>query len=227
MKAIIYLRVSTQDQADSGLGLDAQMSACLKKAGELGATEILTFTDAGVSGATEAEKRPGLAQALATVRSGDVIIVAKRDRLSRDLDIASAVEKTLRKKKVRFISAAGEGSEPLSEDTGALMQRRMFQVFAEIERQMIRDRTRQALAVKKSRNERTGNIPYGYMLSDDGIHLESNPDEQRTIDYIHTLRAAGLSFEAVVRRLNGEGVRTRKGAPWQLRVLWRIAKRPT
>lgn len=85
LRAIIYTRVSTDEQAESGLGLAAQLRACKAKANELGANEILTFTDAGVSGSTEIANRPGLAEALAVVKRGDVVIVAKRDRVARDM----------------------------------------------------------------------------------------------------------------------------------------------
>jgi DNA invertase Pin-like site-specific DNA recombinase len=104
------------------------------------------------------------------------------------------------------------------------MQSRMFQVFSEIERQMIRDRTRAALAVKKGRGERVGTVPYGYQLSDDGIHLERDSEEQEVIKAICSLRKQGLTFHKIVTKLNRDCVLTRKGTPWQYRSVWNIVR---
>jgi site-specific DNA recombinase len=222
-RAIIYLRVSTDEQAKSGLGLDAQLNSAMKKAKELGATQILTFTDAGVSGSTPIEKRPGLSQALAGIRKGDVLIVAKRDRLSRSLPIAIAIEELLKNRKATLISANGEGTGESTDNVSSVMESRMSQIFSEIERQMIRDRTRAALAVKKSRGERVGTVPYGYQLSKDGIHLELNPPEQKVIRAIQSLREQGLTFHKIVAKLNHDCIPTRKGTPWQYRTVWNIS----
>jgi DNA invertase Pin-like site-specific DNA recombinase len=109
-RAIIYLRVSTDEQAESGLGLDAQLASAMKKAKEIGAGPILTFSDPGISGSTPIDKRPGLSQALATIGKGDILIVAKRDRLSRSLPIAIAIEELLKTRKANLLSANGEGT---------------------------------------------------------------------------------------------------------------------
>ena len=223
-RAIIYLRVSTREQSESGLGLDAQLAAAMNIAREVGAASTLTFTDAGVSGSMPIAKRSGLSQALRAIGKGDVLIVAKRDRLSRSLPIAIAIEELLRKRKAILLSASGEGTGEQKEGLSSLMQSRMFQVFSEIERQMIRDRTRAALAVKKLRNERVGTIPYGYQLSSDKIHLETNPDEQAIIALIGELRRSGMTFSAIVAYLNAEQISSRNRKPWQYRSVWNIAQ---
>lgn len=223
-RAIIYLRVSTEEQAEEGFGLDAQLEAALRKAAEIGATKVVTFTDPGVSGSLPIDKRPELSKALDALRKGDVLIVAKRDRLSRSLPIAIAVEEALKAKKATLLSANGEGTGEPIENLSSLMQSRMFQVFGEIERQMIRDRTKAALAVKKSRNERVGTIPYGSRLATDKIHLEPNPDEQRVISKIRALRAKGKTFNSIVEKLNQAHIPTRKGTPWQYRSVWNVLR---
>ena len=222
MKAICYLRVSTDEQASSGLGLEAQQAACLKSALLLGITEVQVFTDAAVSGSVPVEDRPGLTSALAALRKGDFFIVAKRDRIARDMDTAVTVERALKSRKAVLISAAGEGSGAGVEDTSALMQRRMFQVFAEIERQMIRDRTKAALQAKKSKGERVGAVPYGYRLSCDGTHLEVCEREQEIISLVKELQAKGISSRATVEFLNDHNVQTRTGNKWQRTQITRI-----
>jgi hypothetical protein len=69
-----------------------------------------------------------------------------------------------------------------------------------------RELTQRALDLKKERGELCGKVPYGYTLADDGIHLLPEPSEQDVIDYMRRLRVEGLSFEAISRRLNNEGI---------------------
>ena len=116
MAAVAYLRVSTDEQAESGLGLDAQLSAVQAAADRLGVAIAAVHTDAGVSGAKGIESRPGLFSALAAVKRGDVLLVAKRDRIARDMLLTMQVERELERKGARLVSAAGEGTD--SEDVG-------------------------------------------------------------------------------------------------------------
>ncbi len=132
-----------------------------------------------------------------------------------------SVERLIKTRKATFVSVAGEGS---TNDVSGLVQRRMFDLFAEVEREMIRSRTKQALSVKKSRSERVGTIPFGYKLAADKIHLEESPKEQKIIARVLLLRKAGLSFREVVARLNKDRVPTRTGNPWQLPSVFNIVK---
>jgi len=79
VRAFGYLRVSTDAQADSGLGLEAQRSAITAAAARLGLDLGDVFTDAGLSGALELEDRPGLFAAVNALKRGDTLLVAKRD----------------------------------------------------------------------------------------------------------------------------------------------------
>ena len=167
----------------------------------------------------------GYLRRLQCIRKGDVLIVAKRDRLSRSLPIAIAIEELLKGRKATLISANGEGTGESTENVSSVMESRMSPVFSEIERQMIRDRTRAALAVKKSRGERVGTVPYGYQLSNDGIHLEKNPTEQKVIAVIGALRGQGKTFNSIVGKLNHDNALTRKGTLWQYRSVWNIVRK--
>ena len=79
--AIAYIRVSTEQQTDSGLGLEAQQASIAASAIRLGLELSRTFVDAGTSGSLAIEDRPVLLDAVAALRRGDVLLVAKRDRL--------------------------------------------------------------------------------------------------------------------------------------------------
>ena len=154
MATIAYLRVSTDQQTQSGAGLDAQHDACLRVAGELAGV----YRDEGVSGKTGLDKRPALLEAIAELGKGDVLIVAKRDRLGRDPLVVAMIESAVQRKGARIVSAAGEGTD--SDSPTDVLMRRMVDAFAEYERLIIGARTKAALQAKKQRGERTGSIPY-------------------------------------------------------------------
>ena len=156
MTTLAYLRVSTDQQTDSGAGLEAQYEACRKAAGELAGV----YRDAGVSGSTGLDKRPALLEAIGVLNPGDVLLVAKRDRLGRDPLVVAMIESAVQRKGARIMSAAGEGTG--SDSPSDILMRRIIDAFAEYERLIIGARTKAALRAKKARGERVGGIPYGY-----------------------------------------------------------------
>ena len=222
MRAIIYLRVSTEEQSNSGLGLEAQERVCVEEATRLGFTNVTIYKDEGISGSVPIDERPSLSQALNSLRKGDTFFVAKRDRIARDMFIALSVEEFLKTRKAVFISVAGEGSG--SDDVSGLIQRRMFDLFAEVERQMIRSRTKAALHSKKLKGERIGGIPYVYKLGRDGIHLEACDREQEVITLVKTLSAKGYSVRRTASYLNNKRIVSRSGNKWGKTQVWRMLK---
>src|SRR5262249_2528001 len=90
----------------------------------------------------------------------------------------------------------------------------MASVFAELERALIQERTRSALHVKRSRGERiSGHAPYGWDFGSGG-RLLKNRREQRVIARMRQFRAEGLSYRGIARRLDGAGVRPKRGRRW-------------
>jgi DNA invertase Pin-like site-specific DNA recombinase len=90
----------------------------------------------------------------------------------------------------------------------------MASVFAELERAMIRERTRSAMSVKRSRGERiSGHAPYGWDFGRGG-RLVENASEQKIIARMRRLRAEGLSFRGIAVRLDHEGIRPKRGKRW-------------
>jgi DNA invertase Pin-like site-specific DNA recombinase len=212
-RAYGYLRVSTEGQADSGLGLEAQRSALTAAAArhhlELGDV----FTDAGLSGALELADRPGLFAAVNALKRGDVLLVAKRDRLGRDVVAVAMLERLVARKGARILSAAGEGTE--GTDAASMLQRRILDAFGEYERLIIGQRTKAALKAKRDRGERAGNVPFGYTLNANGRTLDANADEQRVIELLRELKAAGYTLRAIADELNRQGFTTRRGTAWR------------
>ena len=213
-RAIGYVRVSTEQQAESGLGLQAQEAAVTAAASRLGLELARVFVDAGTSGGLGIEDRPVLLDAVSALKRGDVLLVAKRDRLGRDVIAVAMIERLIAKRGARVISAAGEGTD--SDDPAALLMRRLIDSFAEYERALIAARTRAALAAKRKRAERiSGRLPYGFRLGANQRTLEPDEREQSTLTLISSLRADGTPLRGIAGELNARGLRTRSGSPWR------------
>jgi DNA invertase Pin-like site-specific DNA recombinase len=209
-RASIYARVSGDDQAASGLGVDAQIHACRAWAVREGRGVVGPFVDDGVGGATGLDRRPALLEAVAQLEPGDVLLVAKRDRLGREPMVIAMIEAAVARKKCRIISAAGEGTE--SDDPSAVLMRRMVDAFAEYERLIIKARTRAALSAKRRRGERTGQVPFGSSLAADGKTLVPAEGELRALEDMRRWRAAGCTLRAIADRLTALGIRPKNGA---------------
>ncbi len=218
MRAVAYLRVSTDDQADAGNGLNAQRDACAAAALREGRPLVGPFADEGVSGAAPLDKRPALMLALAEVGRGDVLLVAKRDRLGRDPFLVAMIEAAVKRVGGRVVSAAGEGTD--GDGPTDILMRRIVDAFAEYERLVIKARTKAALGAKARRGERTGKVPLGFDLVDDGrrsrdgrpLALVENHAERATLDLIIALAASGLGPRAIARELTARAIPTKSGS---------------
>jgi len=223
MQAIIYLRVSTDEQGQSGAGLSAQTDSCHKWAAKAGAAVVGPFSDEGVSGAAGLDKRPRLLDAIAELGKGDVLLVAKRDRIARDPIVCAMIEAAVSRKGARIVSAAGEGTE--GDNPTDVLMRRIVDAFSEYERLIIKARTKAALQAKIRRGERCGNVRFGYNLAVDGKRLVPNPAEQEAIAIMQELRAEGQSLRQIASELQRRGVSTKDGHQWQPMTISRILKR--
>lgn len=212
-RAVGYVRVSTGKQAESGLGLEAQERAVRDTARRLGCELVAVYADAGASGSWELKDRPGLADAINAVRRGDLLIVAKRDRLARDSFMTAILERELSRKGARLVSAAGEGTA--DDDPTSIFTRRILDAVAELERGLTAARTRAALRAKRARGERAGTDPYGHRTNGDGKTLHPHADEQRTLALIQDCRDAGYSLRSIADELNRQGITTRTGSAWK------------
>jgi DNA invertase Pin-like site-specific DNA recombinase len=210
--AVGYLRVSTDGQAASGLGLDAQRSAITSAAARLGLVVGSWHTDEGVSGGAALDVRPGLLAALDALKRGDVLVVAKRDRLGRDVLNVAMLERLVERKGARIVSAAGEGSD--DDGPTSRLMRQIIDAFAEYERALIGTRTKAALKAKRARGYRAGTVPFGY-VADAAGKLSTHDGEQRVLSLVRELRGAGFTLQAIADELNVQGFTTRKGTAWR------------
>lgn len=220
--AAIYLRVSTEEQAESGLGLEAQESRCRALVASRGWTLSGVYREEGVSGTTEPSSRPAFAALLAEVEAGRVgaVVVLKIDRLARRAEWIHRV--------LREFEEVGAGVVSVSEpvDTSSAMGRAFIgisAVFAELERNVIAERTRQALAVKRERGERIGGAYLGIRV-ERGEEVEV-PEERETAARIGELRAEGLTLRAIAAQLTAEGRRTKRGGRWAAETVAKVVRR--
>ena len=207
MRAIIYRRVSTGAQGKSGLGLEAQEAACRLWA-ERADCEVASVQTDVLGGSTAPTDRPGLTDALALLVKGDVLLVAKRDRLSRDPYYMMIVERMLSKLGCRLVSAAGEASADDS-PTGVLM-RRILDAFAEFERLMIGVRTRAAKKAARARGSYCGGrVPAARVLAPDGTLGDTG-----AIVAARTAVAGGRSLREAARVMARHGFVAPSGKPY-------------
>ena len=224
--AVGYVRLSPAGSRDAldALGPDAQREALARWCAAHGAELVGTHEDLDVSGGDPLDRRPALLAALDGLaqHGAGVLLVAKRDRLARDVLNAALIERLAERAGARVVSAAGEGTDGLPGDPSGMLLRGIVDLFAQYERLVIAARTRAALAVKKARGERTGGVPYGYRLATDGVHLEPDPDEARAVAAARRYRAKGMTLQAIADRLHTRGIRPRSGGRWHPQTVARI-----
>lgn len=221
MRAIGYVRVSTEEQAREGISLDNQKAkiAAYCELNDLSLVEIIE--DAGKSG--KDLNREGI-QSLVDMIKGrriDAIVVYKLDRLSRRVKDTLSIMDLIEKKSVAFHSI----TERI--DTKSAMGKFFLNIMASMnqwERDTISERTRDALQSKVARNERAGQIPYGYILGTDGNTLMENEKEQEAIRLIKELHNKGYNYSAICRELTRKGYEP-NGKQWHAQSVKNIIKR--
>lgn len=196
--AVLYLRVSTSEQALSGLGIEAQRETAKAYAKRKGLTIVDEFCDEGIS-AKRLDSRPGALAALAAVRQGRAagLLVAKMDRLSRSVVDGAGLMESARREgwALHFADLDIDTSTPAGE-----MAANIIISGSQYERRLISQRTRDALAAKRARGERLGATP--------GLPLAVT---RRIIDQ----RRQGKTFQAIADDLMADGITTSRGkAQW-------------
>ena len=229
MRAIGYSRCSTNEQADSGLGLEVQRERIEAYCTLKGLVLDDVIVDAGVSGGKPLASRDGgrrLLEAIKGRRAGAVIML-KLDRMFRNAgDCLSTVEQWERSGVALHVIDLGGNAI----DTTSAAGRFMLVVLAgaaEMERNLTRERTRSAMAVKRSNGHRVGSIPYGHDLADDGTTLITNKPEQAVIADIRALRSRGRKLQQIADALTERGIPTKTGRSnrWSHQAVARILAR--
>jgi DNA invertase Pin-like site-specific DNA recombinase len=210
-KAVAYYRVSTAKQGSSGLGLDAQRAAvealCSSRGWEIIAPPFQEIESG------KRDDRPELAAALERCKvTGAILVVAKLDRLSRNVAFLAALQDS----GVRFVAADMPEANELTVHIMAAV--------AQAERKAISARTKAALAAAKARGQKLGNpngaaalrrSQSGSVAGTAAIKLKADQHAARLRPIIERLRSDGhTSLGAIARALNQEGMITPRGARW-------------
>jgi DNA invertase Pin-like site-specific DNA recombinase len=215
---ITYLRVSTAQQGRSGLGLEAQREACRRFAEAQGFAITGEHVEVETGKGSDAlDRRPELGSALADARKARCpILVAKLDRLSRDVHFISG----LMAQKVPFVVAE------LGADVDPFMLH-LYAALAEQERRVISRRTKDALAAAKARGTVLGSHGkvMGPMLAERNKRAAADSAEALR-GTVEQLRAEGFTtVRAIAAELNRKGVKTATGAQWHGTSVQRLLKR--
>ncbi len=193
MRVLGYVRVSTEEQSDSGAGLEAQRRAIAAECERRGWQLLEVVEDAGFS--AKDLKRPGIQEALRVLQEGDAkaLVAAKLDRLSRSMIDFTALMATAQKQGWALVAldCAVDTTTPAGEAMANVLA-----TFAQFERRLISQRTREALAVKKSQGVRLG---------------RPSTMPKSVVNRIKRERAAGKSFAAIADGLNQDSVPTAQG----------------
>jgi DNA invertase Pin-like site-specific DNA recombinase len=226
MKAVSYLRVSTTEQATEGVSLAAQESKVRAYASLKDLDLISVVVDAGVSGGKPLSDREGGRQILDAVAKGTVqaVITLKLDRLFRDAADCLVTTKAWDKKNIglHIIDMGGQAI-----DTRSAMGRMFLTMaagFAELEKNLIGERTRTALRYKAERHERVGQIPLGWALTGDGKVLVEDAREQEAIALMKVCNERGYTLRAICAELDRGGFKP-SGQKWHAKSIARVLKR--
>lgn len=219
MNAIGYLRVSTDGQVgEDKFGLDSQKEQIEKYAKTNDITIVEWLIDDGISGVTE--HRPAFDRIIygdITNPPYEAVIVAKNDRIARDINVYFYYKMMLKKKNISLVS--------VSEDFGQFgafssILEAFTMCVAEMERANITKRTSMGRAVKSERGGYSGGkAPYGYSSERGSGKLVINPSEVPLIKRIFEIRDNGGTMKDVVQTLKVEGFKTRKGNDFQISTI--------
>ena len=206
--AVGYIRVSTEQQAEEGVSLDAQRAKIVAwcHANDYELTEV--FMDAGISGKSM-DKRIGLADALKAIKKDTALVVYSLSRLARSTQDTLSIANTINK--------AGADLVSLTEkiDTTGAMGKMMFTLMAafnQLERDVTSERTKAALSHKKAKGEKYSPTPFGY-LEVEGRLVEVEA-EAKIVAGIISERQAGKTLVDIANSLNAKGIEGKRGGKW-------------
>jgi len=217
---VAYIRVSTDKQGRSGLGIEAQREAIARFAEAEGLQLIAEHIEVETGkGADALERRPVLAQAIAEARKAKVpVVVAKLCRLSRDVAFIAG----LMASRVSFIATE------LGADADPFMLH-IYAALAEKERALISDRTKAALSAKRAQGAKLGNrtnLKEAQAKSAAANKAGADAFAEKVLPIIRSLQATGVTTtRAIAQALNARGIPTARGGEWHASTVSNVLAR--
>ena len=219
MKAVIYSRVSTDEQAKEGVSLDNQLQKCRLQAEINDFTIIDEIQDAGRS-AKSIQGREGLNQVITLVKSKKInaVIIYKLDRLTRNVSDLNMLIQLFNKYNVSLISVRDSLD---TQSASGRMVINLLGVISQWERETISERTSEAMSYLKSQGRKVSkHIPFGYRMVDNVIVKDEA--EWEVVERIHAMREGGASFPEIAKAVNDTGLKPREGGTFQFYTVRKI-----
>ena len=208
-----YTRVSSQEQAIEGNSLDAQRGRITAWAAATAADLVDVIEDAGVSGSQPLHRRSGgqRVAAMMAQRQPDVdsIVVTRLDRLGRNAAETLTHLHRFAEGKLGLVSISD--SLDLTSPQGRAMAG-VAAVFGQLERELIGQRTAEALQDLKKQGRVYGPIPFGFTAKRG--RLVEKTDEQQVLRRIQAMRGRGRSYRSIADRLNAQAIPAKRGGAW-------------
>ncbi|MCO8088232.1 recombinase family protein [Acinetobacter indicus] len=218
-KAIGYVRVSTQKQAQDGLSLDAQTEKIKQWARYHDYDLVHIYIDEGISG-KKVINRPKLKEALNSLEKDMIFVFYSLSRVSRNtIDTLTIAE---------YIHKTGADMVSLSEniDTTGPTGRMVFGILAvlnQFERDQVSERTKMVIDYLRSNDKVYSHVPYGYDKQED--NLVKNQDEQNTIVLMLKMKDEGFGYRKIATSLNKKGIKSKKGGIWYAKTVEGVLRR--
>jgi DNA invertase Pin-like site-specific DNA recombinase len=210
----LYCRVSTTEQSREGYSLGEQERQCRAIAEAFYSDrEIALWIEPGVSGAVPLAKRKTGAQMVAALRSGDILIASKLDRVFRNLIDALTQIEDFVARRIDCIML-DIGTAPISGTGAGKLQFQLLSAMGEFERTRGRERQADGLEARRAKGmPLSGTAPIGFRIEGEGRdrRLVPDPREQKMLAEMRRLHQQGHSFASIARELDERGYRNRKG----------------
>lgn len=214
MKAILYIRVSTQEQATGGVSLKDQESKLIAYCKLQDIEPVKVIREEGISASKPLATRPGGQELISMVNSGEIenVVALKLDRLFRDAADALTVSKQWDNAGVT-LHLVDMGGQALN--TASAMGRFFLNTmagFAELERNLISERTEAAMKYKKKNHEVYSPEPFGY--NREGDNLTENDSELTAVKLIKKWKGQGWTLTRIANELTARDIKTKQGGKW-------------
>lgn len=220
-RAFAYARKSKEDKDDPKWSIPTQIERVRESAERRGETFAGAFEDRDVSGARPFAERPGWAALEAQLQTGDVVIVNDLSRFARDTDMAKHKLSDLADRGVEVVALGIEGIDRKSADGRMLLG--IFLEFTEWQRQKTIENLLQVHKRIHDEGKALGcRPPLGYDYDLESKIWTINSTEAEVIERIFTLKIAGFGYQTIAKKLNGEGVPTKRGGSWRTNTIKRI-----
>ena len=219
---VAYFRVSTAEQEGSGLGLEAQQEKVRQLVAARGGELIAEFTEVESGRKTF---RPVLAECLVAARTAEaVVVVAKLDRLARDIELVNRLSKEVAHNGFPGLLFADLPDVDATNAAGRMILGVMAQV-AQFEAERIGERTREALAAAKARGVKLGGRREEAVRASRARKGEADERAEKLRGVIAPMVADGMSQRAIAAALNAAGYATERGSKWSHRTVSRVIVR--